>query len=1101
MNNKNNSETQSQEYVCLNEKEEDQNINKQLDKLKNKEPFIVCPISKEIMRNPVVAEDGQTYEQTIFNKPRVSPVNKQQIGDNLVPNMFAQHMINSYLTQKEKECNSLIKEFIEQKRYAYALRTFKIKEEFSKEESHKEMKITIMKSLFQKGTKGTYRFELAEHFLSKNKKEKAIQIYESMLLKRYPKNEDKNIQMFFPIEMTDNTQTQSLQQLNSEETLLNLKILLKLLPLYKFYFQTNLKNNYKNKAKQTQILIIQIYLKYNKLVEALIYLNEFKETEDLNILTLWVQFFEKKNNKTKLAEYLNKIGLINFQKLNFKIALHCFKNSLKLEPNNENYQANLINLYIALDKKEKSIELLLKLGRKYENDDPNKSKKYYLQASELDHKNKEIVTALNRVYQSEGNLKEGIRFRYNNILQTSIENNNPFLVFQEIGNIFSDLTKKIDEQDEIIKKQKEIIQNQQYLLSDYKRLKMHFGMNYDLPKILYGHTGTIIKIFPMNQNKIISFGKDYQIIIWNKYYKIEKTIKVDQKVNIATFLKLNENQFLFIESHIIKIYNIQGECEKIISEHNSPIQSLVKLKNNKFITYDNNFLILWDNNFIVENMITIKDIKNNNINNNCTFGNRPGSLFGNQKKNSLFGSRNVQNQNRIDCLAECKDGKILIFTNTGTFLFNSLNDNSYTKCLDKYSHIEIIGNIINFFDSNYNNILTKYQINFITDKIKFLINTNNKFKNFGKSGKLFQFNYNLYLYISNKSNTNDKGLIFNNNNSRKYNKSTLSNPRNSTFVVILNNNFKTIDQIEAFDTKIIYINKLNPNELVTGSENGEIKIWDFRNLIRKIKKHMIKEETIRKLMKNNFFGTKEYEEIFSQKIEKILLPNNIENILLNKCPFNENKKVYQTHFLFLLREGYNYNKLIKIINDNNYKSKYKYNQKLSELPFEYDQEFKISKWILLHKEGIPFNSDILNEIFSNRDRFILENYNLSTSLEIQTAKMLFYLKFGNQDIFSNFDSNYLCKSISNYTIKFLNNEIILNQTPKTITGQKGGTGMFAKSHVQSSSLFASKRNSMFNNQLINDNLYSYLRQNQQYNLLFKTQIQPNNYLTLTWKFI
>ncbi len=62
----------------------------------------ICPISLEIMVDPVICEDGYTYERTsIINLPNnLSPMTRQQINkSNLIPNRALKEIINKYVQE------------------------------------------------------------------------------------------------------------------------------------------------------------------------------------------------------------------------------------------------------------------------------------------------------------------------------------------------------------------------------------------------------------------------------------------------------------------------------------------------------------------------------------------------------------------------------------------------------------------------------------------------------------------------------------------------------------------------------------------------------------------------------------------------------------------------------------------------------------------------------------------------------------------------------------------------------------------------------------------------------------------------------------------
>ena len=65
---------------------------------------ITCPISGEIMRNPVINSVGQTYDKTsiqqwISRGNTTDPNTRQQITTTLIPNFSIKSLINSYIPQ------------------------------------------------------------------------------------------------------------------------------------------------------------------------------------------------------------------------------------------------------------------------------------------------------------------------------------------------------------------------------------------------------------------------------------------------------------------------------------------------------------------------------------------------------------------------------------------------------------------------------------------------------------------------------------------------------------------------------------------------------------------------------------------------------------------------------------------------------------------------------------------------------------------------------------------------------------------------------------------------------------------------------------------
>lgn len=62
-------------------------------------PICFCPITNEIMQDPVVAADGHTYEreaiETWFRRRNTSPMTNQVIAPTLLPNFAVRSLIAS----------------------------------------------------------------------------------------------------------------------------------------------------------------------------------------------------------------------------------------------------------------------------------------------------------------------------------------------------------------------------------------------------------------------------------------------------------------------------------------------------------------------------------------------------------------------------------------------------------------------------------------------------------------------------------------------------------------------------------------------------------------------------------------------------------------------------------------------------------------------------------------------------------------------------------------------------------------------------------------------------------------------------------------------
>jgi len=80
-------------------------IKEQLKKIDYMLETYVCPISTEIMKNPVIAEDGQTYEEMEINKwfkaNDISPITRKKIGKKLTKNYKAKESIEDLQKQRK----------------------------------------------------------------------------------------------------------------------------------------------------------------------------------------------------------------------------------------------------------------------------------------------------------------------------------------------------------------------------------------------------------------------------------------------------------------------------------------------------------------------------------------------------------------------------------------------------------------------------------------------------------------------------------------------------------------------------------------------------------------------------------------------------------------------------------------------------------------------------------------------------------------------------------------------------------------------------------------------------------------------------------------
>ena len=68
--------------------------------------ILCCPITHQIMFDPVSAEDGHTYEREAIEKwmreKSISPTTNKYISHKLIPNYFVRNLIENMLEQNKK---------------------------------------------------------------------------------------------------------------------------------------------------------------------------------------------------------------------------------------------------------------------------------------------------------------------------------------------------------------------------------------------------------------------------------------------------------------------------------------------------------------------------------------------------------------------------------------------------------------------------------------------------------------------------------------------------------------------------------------------------------------------------------------------------------------------------------------------------------------------------------------------------------------------------------------------------------------------------------------------------------------------------------------
>ncbi|KAJ3446911.1 f-box and wd repeat domain-containing [Anaeramoeba flamelloides] len=1084
---------------------ENQELNERLKFLGQIDPDVVCKISNKIMTNPVLAEDGQTYDQSCFDKIQTSPFNGQQIGANVSPNSFARIMVNKYLGEKRKSILLPIKKLFEEKNYFYVLKTIALYEKFSieKDISLFQVKITVMETLLNQGIKGSYKFQLVEHYLQENRILKAIQVYECMLIykqkqqqqqqkqkqrQRQKQQNNKTGLINYPISVQDEIKQEKeigvLQKEEEEEeevaeiglnnnvldlkklkrielNLNNLEILLKILPLIQEASIYEDPRSKKQTFRSVIILIVKIYLNYDEIQQSIKYINKYKESESIEILKLWIEILTKKNNKGKeIARISNKLSKIYSGQGKYKkaisyveLAMNSISNietksqeeALEYEHEKERYSLNMIECLKKDNQKQRAVTMLMALGKKYEKKDLNKSDYYYTQAYTLDEANEKIQQQ-RRVSQNEENFQEQVNLRFNNALQASLESNNPYLIIKEMGTIFSDLVHKIERQSNKISEQREMILNQkntiakqsQYLLNDHTNLKHFLTIDYQLPVTLHGHQEPIMKIFQMSGSKILSFSRDWQVIIWDwKSYKKETVIQLKPSTKRISPFKLNESQFLIIEKNVIKIYNLAGRCEKTLEGHQHEIKLALRLSNNKMITCDNDFYIIWDQKLDVEKRIKIYNLKDY-IDVETSYG----RSYIERYKPKI----------RTKYITESMNGEILYDTDVGTFVF----DSKCERFLNYYStHDKRHANGKSIRYTRKGRHLNEYLIRGIcTEDYWYLDNIKDSYS----KCRDYCFYPNLYAKIKETGNKNhdlnrwmkidgieqnsaDEYLQIPNNFYLKLTNGTENLPGQ---LQLLDNNLLVMKTIRCFHQSPFLIYQLKNYQIAVASTTGDLQIYDFQNDIKNIirKKDQEKkclEKTVSALMKNKYFGIKDYQKTFQNSfdLKNVYLPSNIETILKSPCPFSRNEnKIYHTHFLFLIHKDLTVNGLIDIINSMDYEPNFRIESQVKKIPMELDNNRKYHKWVLLYSQAKYLGLQIKDDLFTKIHSYINKPYKLTPLFEIYCAEFFFYLKYGLKNIFIEKNLQYFDNGRTRYTYVIYGNEIIILQGVRKIVKHK-----------------------------------------------------------------
>lgn len=171
------------------------------------------------------------------------------------------------------------------------------------------------------------------------------------------------------------------------------------------------------------------------------------------------------------------------------------------------------------------------------------------------------------------------------------------------------------------------------------------------------------------------------------------------------------------------------------------------------------------------------------------------------------------------------------------------------------------------------------------------------------------------------------------------------------------------------------------------------------------------EDKIKQLMGHRFIGLNEWKALFGKDaILKEAIPNlpeNIMDILKQKCLIEHGKAVSDTHLLFLLPEKLNGEPLTmvrwhEILTQHNHQSNYQ-EAKFSDKWWKGWQDIASvtsspsnPEWILMPKQVIPSSNDKTLEQQIHHLTTHYQGYKLTNALELSTGIFLYYLQTGKK---------------------------------------------------------------------------------------------------------
>lgn len=97
-----------EEFISLKEKDISPTIPKEY----------ICPLSHDIFLDPVIADDGYTYEKTEVIKVQISPMTRQPLSGQLFPNLALKSIIRDFL-EKYPELKEEQYKIVEEKKIQY----------------------------------------------------------------------------------------------------------------------------------------------------------------------------------------------------------------------------------------------------------------------------------------------------------------------------------------------------------------------------------------------------------------------------------------------------------------------------------------------------------------------------------------------------------------------------------------------------------------------------------------------------------------------------------------------------------------------------------------------------------------------------------------------------------------------------------------------------------------------------------------------------------------------------------------------------------------------------------------------------------------------